>query len=158
MNIGEKYYCSRCFCELPEEMICSSCGYDPESKTPAIFLEEGTLLDLGRYQVGVPIKYDGYVCCYGAWDYQSNAPVVVKEYLPHELIIRNVSISDDISIRNVGFKQYADEMKLFLENETNDCTIDNRIIHHGVGYLIIKIEPMTICSEKHNMKTTEVLS
>lgn len=55
MNIGEKFYCSRCMREVDNEGICRHCGYDPNQPAGRIALEEGTLLQNGRYQLGAVI-------------------------------------------------------------------------------------------------------
>lgn len=61
MNIGEKFYCSRCMREMEDEGTCSHCGYDPGQPASRSALEEGTLLHSGRYQLGAVIGVGGSV-------------------------------------------------------------------------------------------------
>lgn len=142
MNIGEKYYCSRCFAQIPKEMICPSCGYDPDNTAAVHFLEEGTLLEHGRYQIGAPVKYDDRFCYYGAWDNQDMEPVIVMEFFPQRMISRDITISDEINIRHGWEKQYQKEAEQFLLSSTNSAQggfrINDRISHHRVSYLIMK--------------------
>lgn len=144
MNIGEKYYCSRCFAQIPKEMVCPSCGYDPDDTAAVHFLEEGTLLEHGRYQIGAPVKYDDRFCCYGAWDNQEMEPVIVMEFFPQLMISRDVTVSDEINIRHGWKKQYQRESAQFLfcrpNSSQGDSMIKDRVVHHGVGYLILKKE------------------
>lgn len=138
MNIGEKHYCSKCFSPLPEEMICPLCGHDPDEKISPTFLEEGTLLMHGRYQIGVPIQYDMQFCYYGAWDRLAGRPVVIKEFFPREMIYRDTTISDEINVRQEMWKQYQAASKAFLEDNTlENANIENRIVQHETSYLVM---------------------
>lgn len=152
MNIGENYFCSRCFCSLPEEMTCPQCGHDPDEVIASCFLEEGTLLAQGRYQIGVPIECNARFCYYGAWDHKSKVPVIIKEFFPRAVVSRDVSISNELYIHKEMLEQYAKELKQFIEkdpedNLPNDGFIENRLIHHDVGYQIMKKEQTGIRSE-----------
>lgn len=84
MNIGERFYCSRCLAELKDDAACNICGYDPRNceNTFPDALEEGTTLHNMRFHVGAvrrKIK-SGYV--YGAYDYYKQKPVYIFEYFP----------------------------------------------------------------------------
>lgn len=84
MNIGEKFYCSRCLTELDDEKPCNICGYDPRNCVD-IFpnaLEEGTTLQNMRFHIGAVRRKlkGGYV--YGAYDYDRQKPTYIFEYFP----------------------------------------------------------------------------
>ena len=82
MNIGERFYCSRCLAEIGDEYICPRCGYDPFSPADDAALEEGTALDGMRFHIGAVRRKlnGGYV--YGAFDYNKQSPVYIFEYFP----------------------------------------------------------------------------
>ena len=81
MNIAEHFYCSRCMREVDNDcIICPHCGYDPSQRRNVYALEEGTLLQNGRYQLGTVIGSGGFGITYAAWNITLNHPVAVKEY------------------------------------------------------------------------------
>ncbi len=82
MNIGEQFYCSRCMTELNEEGKCSKCGYDPREKLDPNALEEGTLLQGIRFQIGAVRKKTDLYFIYGAYDYLKQTPVYILEVYP----------------------------------------------------------------------------
>lgn len=84
MNIGERFYCSRCLAELNDDVPCNICGYDPRS-CENIFsdaLEEGTTLQAMKFHIGAVRRRlkSGYI--YGAYNYDSQKPVYIFEYFP----------------------------------------------------------------------------
>lgn len=82
MNIGEKFYCSRCLAELHDEIICPKCGHDPRSTDDEYALEEGTTLKAMRFHVGAIRKKLKCGYFYGAFDYFREKPVYIFEYFP----------------------------------------------------------------------------
>ncbi len=99
MNIGEKFYCSRCMREVDNEGICRHCGYDPNQPAGRIALEEGTLLQNGRYQLGAVIGMGGFGITYAAWDFTLSHPVAVKEYFPQNICQRDIHEGDEVMTR-----------------------------------------------------------
>ncbi len=99
MNIGEKFYCSRCMREVDNEGICRHCGYDPNQPAGRIALEEGTLLQNGRYQLGAVIGMGGFGITYAAWDFTLSRPVAVKEYFPQNICQRDIHEGDEVMTR-----------------------------------------------------------
>ena len=89
MNIGEKFYCSKCMREIESEEICPYCGYDHSKENGPKMLEEGTLLHGGRYQIGAVIGSGGFGITYAAWDLVLNRPAAIKEYFPEDLCSRD---------------------------------------------------------------------
>ena len=91
MNIGERFYCSRCLAKLDDEKPCWRCGYDPRD-CAEIFpeaLEEGTTLQGMRFHVGAVRRRlkCGYI--YGAYDYDRQKPTYIFEYFPATGLIRD---------------------------------------------------------------------
>lgn len=82
MNIGEQFYCSRCMTELNEEGKCCKCGYDPSEKPDLNALEEGTLLQGIRFQIGAVREKTDLYYIYGAYDYLKQKPVYILELFP----------------------------------------------------------------------------
>lgn len=91
MNIGEKFYCSRCLAELDDEKPCSKCGYDPRlgSDNFPNAMEEGTTLQDMRFHVGAVRRRlkSGYI--YGAYDYVRQKTAYIFEYFPAMGLIRD---------------------------------------------------------------------
>lgn len=97
MNIGERFYCSRCLREVEdEELPCPYCGYESEGRTDPKMLEEGTLLNNLRYQVGAVIGAGGFGITYAAWDLVLDQPAAVKEYYPAGICGRDTKHDDSI--------------------------------------------------------------
>ena len=130
MNIGERFYCSRCLTELDDEKLCIRCGYDP-SVDSDIFpdaLEEGTTLNDMRFHVGAVRRRlkSGYV--YGTYDYGRQKPAYIFEYFPKIGLIRDeysgeviVSPENETEFER-GFKNLlssaSSRRKFFRENNT----------------------------------------
>lgn len=107
MNIGEHFYCSRCMTELAEEGKCIKCGYDPCGKIDLNALEEGTLLQGVRFQIGaVQAKTDRYYY-YGAYDYLKQKPVSIWELFPCVAVKR----IDDIVSAEPGVERQFSKLK-----------------------------------------------
>ena len=75
MNVGEKHYCSKCMRETEEYGVCPHCGYDPDDLTESFCIEEGTLFQNGRYELGAVIGQGGFGITYAAWDMVLDIPV-----------------------------------------------------------------------------------
>ena len=102
MNIGEEFYCSRCMRLIEDdEAKCPHCGYDPYHDSDTHHLEEGTLLNDGRYQIGAVIGSGGFGITYAAWDRKFDQPVAIKEYYSKNLCERNTTEDDTVTVENV---------------------------------------------------------
>jgi len=64
---------------IKEEGVCPYCGYNPGDAPDKRFLEEGTLLHEGRYQLGAVIGQSGFGITYAAWDLALEIPIAIKE-------------------------------------------------------------------------------
>ena len=129
MNIGEKFYCSRCLTELIEEEHCLKCGYSSFSQSDELALEEGTTLKNMRFHIGAVRKKlkHGYV--YGAFDYINQKPVYIFEYFPAFTIGRDsesetvVIVPENLEIEFENGKAkikagLSSHHKTFAENNT----------------------------------------
>lgn len=95
MNIGKRFYCSRCLHEISDECVCEKCSYDPSSEADPNAIEEGTTLYNHRFQIGAVRRKlkAGYV--YGAYDFLRHRPVYIFEYFP-ELSLEHDKFSDSV--------------------------------------------------------------
>ena len=82
MNIGEHFFCSSCMIELKDEGKCNRCRYDPSKEADPNALEEGTLLQGIRFQIGAVQKKTDMYYIYGAYDYLRQRPVYIYELYP----------------------------------------------------------------------------
>ena len=106
MELNGAYYCSRCMREMEDDGICPHCGLDNdiiENNAPA--LEMYTLLE-NRYQLGSVIGSGGFGITYAAWDEKLWIPVAVKEYYPKEWVMRDCSVTDEITVRQEFQREY----------------------------------------------------
>lgn len=117
MNIGEYYYCSRCFLPLADEGICPGCGYDPEQAADIRALEEGTLLGGGRYQIGAIITQDEMFVVYGAWDHKISKLVFIKEFFPKKIAVRDCRVSDTVTPKKSEKQSYDTGLNSFLKSK-----------------------------------------
>jgi len=149
MNIGEKFYCSRCMREMEDEGICRHCGYDPNQTAGRSVLEEGTLLQSGRYQLGAVIGMGGFGITYAAWDYALSQPVAVKEYFLQNICQRDIHEGDEVmtgpeqeSLFQVGKLRFSREARVLgtLQSIKNvvavlDCFEDNNTAYIVMEYV-----------------------
>lgn len=114
MNLGEHFYCSKCMVEIEEEGTCPYCGYDPGEETDSSFLEEGTLLHNGRYQLGAVTGRGGFGITYAAWDLVLEMPVAVKEYFPAGYSFRDICQNDQVETETDSALYYQLGLRTFL--------------------------------------------
>ena len=148
MNIGEKFYCSRCMREVNDEAIkCPHCGYDPFDKNKGWVLEEGTLLQNGRYQLGAVLGSGGFGITYAAWDLLLNYPLAIKEYYPRNLCERDVSEDDSVIINpgregmyQSGLFRFIREARILgtLQNFKNVVPVSEWFEANNTAYIVMK--------------------
>ena len=91
---------------MEEETVCPHCGYDPEEEADPSALEEGSLLQNGRYRLGAVLGKGGFGITYAAWDLTLGQPVAVKEYFPEGLCGRDISEGDDVNVPGQNHQAY----------------------------------------------------
>ena len=147
MNIQERYFCSKCMRELPEECVCPFCGYDPMSPASDWALEEGTLFQHGRYQLGSVIGAGGFGITYAAWDHTLQVPVAIKEYFPSSLAGRDTRISDDLvpvpenrTAYELGLERFRRESRILasLQNVKSVVDIFDWFDGNQTAYLVME--------------------
>ncbi|MDO5540437.1 MAG: BspA family leucine-rich repeat surface protein [Eubacteriales bacterium] len=147
MNIGEKYYCSKCMMEIEDEIICPYCGHDPETSTGRIALEEGTLLCNRRYQIGSILGTGGFGITYAAWDYTLSQAVAIKEYFPFDYASRDVWESNtvlvdenDENIFQIGLQRFSREARILatLQNIKSVVTVFDWFEANGTAYIVME--------------------
>lgn len=116
MNIGESFYCSRCMKKMEEEDICPFCGYDPDTLAGKAELEEGILLQDGRYQLGTVYDADDFCITYAAWDHMFQKPVFIKEYFPGTFAKRVASETTAVSVDTDNKTRYAEGLLQFIKS------------------------------------------
>lgn len=146
MNIGEKFYCSKCLKEIQEEAICPYCGYDHSSQNSPQMLEEGALLCDGRYQIGACIGAGGFGLTYAAWDLRLNQPVAIKEYFPMGLCDRDsredykvLPVPETEGIYQVGLLRFIREARILgtLRNVKNVVPVLDWFDGNNTAYIVM---------------------
>lgn len=147
MNIQEQYFCSRCMRELPEECVCPFCGHDPASPADSWALEEGTLFQDGRYQLGAVIGAGGFGITYAAWDHTLQMPVAVKEYFPSALASRDARLGDRLQIAEgaradfaLGLQRFRRESRILasLQNVKSVVKVCDWFDGNQTAYLVME--------------------
>lgn len=147
MNIGEKFYCSKCMRELEEESLCPYCGHDPGAPVGRSTLEEGTLLQKGRYQLGAVLGAGGFGITYAAWDHVLEQPVAVKEYFPRSLCVRDIwenyavfTTEENKKAFTVGLLRFSREARILgtLQNIRNVVTVRDWFEDNETAYIVME--------------------
>lgn len=147
MNIGDKFYCSKCMRELDDECTCPYCGHDPSRIQSVRFLEEGTLLQNGRYQLGAVIGDGGFGVTYAAWDNVLDQVVAIKEYFPQILCERDSSVDDNVVVNpnhedlyNHGLERFVREAKILstLQDVKNVVPVLEWFSANNTSYIVMK--------------------
>ena len=148
MNIGEKFYCSRCMREIEDDgKICPHCGYDPFGQRSVWPLEEDTLLQNGRYQIGAVIGSGGFGINYAAYDLSLNHPVAIKEYYPRSLCERASSEDNSVIVNpsheglyQSGLFRFIREARILgtLQNLKNVVPVLEWFEANNTAYIVMK--------------------
>lgn len=147
MNIGEKFYCSKCMRELENEGICPHCGYDPNQIVSHSVLEEGTLLQNGRYQLGAVIGMGGFGITYAAWDHTLSQPVAIKEYFLQNICERDISRSDAVEVTSshqnlfqIGQLRFSREARVLssLQNIQSVVAVLDWFEDNNTAYIVME--------------------
>ena len=166
MNVGEKHYCSKCMREIEEYGVCPHCGYDPDALTESFCIEEGTLFQNGRYELGAVIGQGGFGITYAAWDMVLDIPVAIKEYFPREYCKRNTEETDDIEITNeyfcIGLQTFIREARILatLQNVSTVVQVYDCFEKNNTAYIIMEYvrgETLLEMSQRKKLKSTELL-
>lgn len=147
MNIGEDFYCSKCMRRIEDDGICPFCGHDPDAAAGKSVLEEGTLLQNGRYQLGAVLGAGGFGITYAAWDWSLQQPVAIKEYFPKFMAERDsskynhVSVSEDDRIIYLkGLQRFGREARILstLQNVKGVVTVYDWFEANDTAYIVME--------------------
>lgn len=106
MYINEIFYCSKCMRQMDDEGVCPFCGYNSDGEVDWKTLEEGTLLQNGRYQLGAVLGAGGFGITYAAWDLTLEQSVAIKEFFPEAICRRDVRESDEVLVSDEDYQSY----------------------------------------------------
>ena len=170
MNIGERFYCPHCLREIEEDgIICPHCGYDPAKIQNVHILEEGTLLQNGRYQLGASIGSGGFGITYAAWDLVLNQPVAVKEYYPLNMCERDAEEDSSVitnpgseGLYQSGLLRFIREARILatLQNLKNVVPVLEWFEANNTAYIVMKyISGVTLEDyvKTNNIKPAEII-
>lgn len=147
MNINEKYYCSKCMRELTEDTTCAFCGYVSDSSQNRQILEEGTLFQNGRYQLGAVLGAGGFGITYAAWDWALGHPVAIKEYFPESICTRDIWEDDSVIISEedkqayqIGLLRFNREARILaaLQNIKSVVTVHDCFEDNNTAYIVME--------------------
>ena len=147
MNIKENFYCSRCMRKTEDEGVCPFCAYDPAQPASRRVLEEGTLLQNGRYQLGAALGSGGFGITYAAWDYALEQAVAIKEYFPQAFADRDIWESNDIftveenkAVYMFGLQRFSREARILstLQNLKNVVMVFDWFEANGTAYIVME--------------------
>lgn len=102
--------CMGCMQEIGNNKVCPSCGFDNSEKQQAPFLPYGTVLS-NRYIVGAGLDTNGESTRYISFDKQTGDVVIVCEFLPIGLFVRDEGSTEvKINYENrLAFNKLKDE-------------------------------------------------
>ena len=110
----EQKRCLGCMRLKGDEPICPHCGYDERTKNDIHQLPTGTVLK-EQYLVGRVLGQGGFGITYLAWDLYLDTPVAIKEYYPKEVVMRECSVSNSVSICTTdGETRFRNSRERFL--------------------------------------------
>lgn len=156
--------------KIEDDGICPFCGYDPDHPISKKVLEEGTLLQNGRYQLGTVLGMGGFGITYAAWDFTLEQPVAVKEYFPQTLADRDIWESNDIiidadnkNIYTLGMERFSREARVLstLQNIKNVVTVFDWFEANETAYIVMEyVRGQTIDSyvQENHTKPQELLA
>ena len=169
MNLGEKIYCPHCLRELPEEQVCPWCGCGPEQPPLPYALDEGTLLQKGRYELAGVLGQGGFGLVYTAWDLVLDMPVVIKEYFPAGYCTRDAAESDQVEVLPDKAQYYQFGLQTFLreahilaslQNIPTVVKVFDCFEKNGTAYIVMELvrgEPLDVFYRKAKLTPDKLL-
>ena len=118
----EQKRCYGCMKIKSQGSVCEHCGYDESISNDIHQLPAGTILK-EQYLIGRVLGQGGFGITYLGWDLYLDVPVAVKEYYPSGMVMREVSVTMDVTKAVADIKAGKIEYRL---DKTN-------IVHVPVG-------------------------
>ncbi|MCI7062103.1 MAG: PASTA domain-containing protein [Lachnospiraceae bacterium] len=148
--------------------FCPCCGFRREDYQAGInVLPLGTELLRGRYVVGKKISRGGFGITYIGWDTELEHKVAIKEYYPSELVDRDTTLSNNVTIQDKQ-ELVERERKNFLEEakilySLSSCRgivhIENIIgDENGTSYIIMELLEGLTLKEYRDRKPNNQMS
>lgn len=113
-NMERLNLCYGCMNHLDEDtLVCPNCGYRSDAPHLPSYLEPGIMLN-DRYVVGKLMSYNGESAEYIGFDTITDSKVVIKEYMPDSLCVREKG-SSVINVNPKFMAQYKTFLSEFIE-------------------------------------------
>lgn len=129
--------------------ICKFCGDDASIPNPSYQLATGSLLN-NRYMAGRAAGQGGFGITYTGWDIQDNSRVAIKEYFLYGIVMRDSTVSPEISCGDLeACNRFTAEKERFLREykvlselsgipglvRVKDCFSENNTVYIVMDYL-----------------------
>lgn len=147
--------CMNCFEVKGNYEVCPHCGH-VEGTMPeqAYCLAPGTLLENGRYIIGMPIGFGGFSIIYKAYDRQLVRIFAMKEFYPSGLVARAFGNTELSMLSDETKEEYEKSKHIFLqeaemigkfEKENDIIKVFNYFEENKTAYIIMEyIEGMLL--------------
>ena len=145
-----KRICMNCFNEKGEVSKCPYCGYEDDLQQAGLHLPLRAII-AGRYAVGRFLGANGDGATYLGYDVRSESPIIIREYLPANLITRAEDFTVKPQLRNAENFEICKEEFLNLwrgiarmRELTGVMTVYDIVEDYGTVYVISEyIETIT---------------
>ncbi len=97
-NLARKSLCMGCMREAQQESVCPDCGFDATAPHHPLYLKAGSQISK-RFVAGRLITYNGEGASYLGYDYAMNQKVLIREYMPDLLAVREKGGNDVLPIK-----------------------------------------------------------
>lgn len=133
--------------------VCPHCGHDMDAgPVNEMHLKPGTLLDHGRFYIGLAVGNGGFGITYRAWDNQLDTKVAIKEFFPVQAVNRTqeqteVNVYVDMGSYKEQLRDFVEEIKLVAScsNCENVVSVYEELEENGTAYMIMEfLEGITL--------------
>lgn len=146
--------CPKCFQEVEHNAFCTACGLDFSGHQHSQnALKYFTLLN-NRYRTGIVLGVGGFGITYIAWDMYNSRLCAIKEYVPSNIVAREVQTdslyaisSKNTDLFNLGLKKFYEEAKTLnsLSNVKSIVKAYDWFYQNNTAYLVMEyIEGLTL--------------
>ncbi|MEG1835584.1 MAG: PASTA domain-containing protein [Oscillospiraceae bacterium] len=104
--------CMGCMREIGDAKQCPHCGFFVDSPQIAPFLPLKAIIS-GRYSVGKMLSSSGDGATYIGWDIEKNTPITIREFLPENMINREI-FSSAVTAKEGSELVFYDGLQEFL--------------------------------------------
>ena len=138
--------CKACFSHTDGSGTCSACGYTEGARVQSpLYLTPGSILN-GQYLAGKMLFSDSVTATYLGFDLNSEAKVVIKEYLPQSLVVRTPGrpeltyyTDDKKAPFEAGLAAFIGNTRPLLAfNHKNAARAIQCFLENGTAYLVME--------------------